>query len=181
MTRLVLINGAPGSGKSTLAHSLAQDRAMTLALDIDWLKHCLGRWEDDPSASGLHARRLTLALASEHLQAGFDVVVGQYLARPAFIEELERLAGLVGAQFFEIVLEVDPPTLARRLAQRIDKPGRPEHEVNNRLVRPDQAVSLVQSLESLRPLRPCASWVDAAGSLSATLAHVRAVLHAPTP
>lgn len=83
MTRLVLINGAPGSGKSTIAQALAQDRAMTLALDVDGIKHSLGRWEEDPLASGLHARRLTLALAGEQLQAGFDVVIGQYLPEPS--------------------------------------------------------------------------------------------------
>ena len=60
MTRLVLINGAPGSGKSTLADGLAQDQPMTLALDVDVIKHSLGRWSDDLLASGLHARRLSL-------------------------------------------------------------------------------------------------------------------------
>jgi len=65
---------------------------MTLALDIDAVKHALGRWDEDPLASGLHARRLSLALASEQLRAGFDLVVGQYLAKTAFIEDLEQLA-----------------------------------------------------------------------------------------
>lgn len=46
MSRLVLINGAPGAGKSTLAQALAQDRPMTLALDIDALKHSLGCWAE---------------------------------------------------------------------------------------------------------------------------------------
>jgi hypothetical protein len=99
-----LINGAPGSGKSTIASALAQDSRMTLALDIDAVKHCLGRWEEDPSASGLHARRLSLALASEQLRAGFDLVVGQYLAKTAFIEDLEELAERHGARFCEFVL-----------------------------------------------------------------------------
>ena len=49
MTRLVLINGAPGSGKSTLADGLAQNQPMTLALDVDVIKHSLGRWSDVPS------------------------------------------------------------------------------------------------------------------------------------
>lgn len=78
MTRLVLINGSPGSGKSTLADGLAQDRPMTLALDVDVIKHSLGRWSDDLLASGPHARRLSLALAREQLSAGYDVVLGQY-------------------------------------------------------------------------------------------------------
>lgn len=181
MTRLVLINGAPGSGKSTIAQALAQDKAMTLALDIDGLKHSLGRWDEDPSASGLHARRLATALASEQLRAGFDLVIGQYLARTPFIEDLERMAARHGARFYEFVLDLDAATLAKRLAERAGSPDRLEHAVNNRLVGPDDATALVQALESLRQRRPHAQWVKAAGSLSSTLGIVRAALQAPTP
>lgn len=56
VTRLVLINGAPGSGKSTIAAALAHDVPMTLALDVDALKHSLGRWDQDTHVSGMHAR-----------------------------------------------------------------------------------------------------------------------------
>lgn len=139
MTRLVLINGAPGSGKSTIAHALAQDRSLTLALDIDGIKHSLGCWEEDPLASGLHARRLTLALANEQLNAGFDVVIGQYLARTPFIEDLERLAEQHGARFCEFVLNLDAAALAKRLAERASNPDRLEHAFNNRLVGPEDA------------------------------------------
>lgn len=179
MTRLVLINGAPGSGKSTIAQALAQDKAMTLALDIDGLKHSLGRWDEDPSASGLHARRLATALASEQLRAGFDLVIGH--ARTAFIEDLERIAARHGARFYEFVLDLDAATLAKRLAERAGNPDRLEHAVNNRLVGPDDATALVQALESLRQRRPHAQWVKAAGSLSSTLGIVRAALQAARP
>lgn len=118
MPRLVLINGAPGSGKSTLAEALARDHPMALALDVDGIKHALGHWEEDLPAAGLHARRLSLALAREQLSAGYDVVVGQYLARTDFIEDLERLAGELGARFFEFVLDLDARPLAERLAGR---------------------------------------------------------------
>ncbi len=176
MTRLVLINGAPGSGKSTLAAALAQEQPMTLALDIDALKHSLGHWDDDLLASGLHARRLALALAREHLDAGYDVVVGQYLARTEFIQDLERLAVEVEATFVELVLELDAPSLADRLAARSSAPTRPEHVVNDRLVEPDDADRLVASLEPLRDSRPDAVWVDGRGSLPSTLDLVRAAL-----
>jgi predicted kinase len=181
MTRLVLINGAPGSGKSTIAHALALEKSMTLALDIDGIKHSLGRWDEDPLASGLHARRLTLALASEQLRAGFDVVISQYLARSPFIGDLERLAERHGAQFYEFVLDLDAAVLARRLAERASNPDRLEHAVNNRLVGPEDADALVQTIEPLRQRRPRACWVDAAGSLSSTLDILRAALPAPTP
>jgi predicted kinase len=176
MTRLVLINGAPGSGKSTLAAALAQDLTMTLALDVDGIKHSLGRWDENPHASGLHARRLSLALAREHLTVGYDVVLGQYLARTAFIEDLESLASALDAKFFEFVLDLDAPMLAERLAARRSAPSRTEHRVNNGLVGPADAEGLVDSMAVLREARPQALWVDARGSLSSTLDLLRAAL-----
>ena len=176
MARLVLINGAPGAGKSTMAVALAQDRPLTLPVDVDAIKHSLGRWDEDASASGLHARRLSLALAGEHLSAGYDVVLGQYLARPGFIEDLASLAERHGARFFEFVLEVDESGLTERLAVRTSAPDRPEHEVNNRLVGPDDAGHLVASVEALRPLRPNAVWIDARGSRRSVLDLLRACL-----
>ncbi|WP_270888257.1 AAA family ATPase [Pedococcus sp. 5OH_020] len=176
MARLILVNGAPGSGKSTIAHALAQETPMSLALEIDTIKHSLGRWDDDSQASGLHARRLGLVLAGEHLAAGLDVVIGQYVARAAFIEQLEELADLHVAEFHELVLDLDAVALARRLARRAGDPTRREHGVNNQLVGPEDAPALVQSIGKLLLSRPLAHRVDARGSLSATLTRVRAAL-----
>lgn len=176
MTRLVLINGAPGAGKSTLAGALAQDQQLALQLDVDAIKHSLGRWDEDATASGLHARRLSLALAGEHLSAGYDVMMGQYLARPEFILELGALAERHGAGFFEFVLEIDESALAERLRMRTRFPTRMEHEVHNRLVRPGDAGRLVAAVEALRPIRPDAIWIDARGSERSVLALLRASL-----
>jgi predicted kinase len=176
VARLVLINGAPGSGKSTMAQALAHDQHMMLALDVDAIKHSLGRWDEDASASGMHARRLALALAEEHLSAGYNVVLGQYLARTEFIEDLAGLAERRHAQFFEFVLEIDAPTLAVRLAERASAPDRPEHTINNRLVGPDDATRLVESMKELRKTRPRALHVDARCSQASTLALLRAAM-----
>lgn len=176
MTRLVLINGAPGVGKSTLAGALAQDQSFTLPVDVDAIKHSLGRWDEDVAASGLHARRLSLALAGEHLSAGHDIVMGQYLARPEFIEDLAALAERHSARFFEFVLEIDESALAERLTMRTRAPDRLEHEVNNRLVGPADASRLVASIEALRPIRPDAIWIDARGSQRSVLDLLRAAL-----
>ncbi|WP_374968943.1 AAA family ATPase [Terrabacter sp. BE26] len=178
MSRLVVINGAPGSGKSTMSTGLAQDEPLTLALDIDMIKHALGRWDHDPSSSGLHARRLSLVLAREQLDSGLNVVVAQYLASTTFIEDLEHLADECGAAFHEFVLDLDAVALAERLIRRATDPDRPEHEVNNRHVGPEDAETLVQSLQDLRTSRPRAIWVDARGSRDATLSILRSHLGA---
>lgn len=165
---LLVLNGAPGSGKSTLAAlltvRLAAERPGALALDIDGIKHSLGGWEEDLTASGLQARRLAVAMAARHLRDGHDVVIGQYLARTDFLEELEQLADDCGARFVEVVLVLDEATLAGRLARRRDRPDRPEQAANDRHVGPSDAPDLVGSIEQLLSRRPGAHVLEASGS-----------------
>ena len=161
---------------STLTDLLAQDRAMVLALDIDWIKHSLSRWGDDPVGSGLHARRMAVAMAREHMSAGYDVVIGQYLAKSTFIEELEGLATELDVCFVEFILNVEAAVLTERLARRSQAPTRPEHQVNNTLVGPEDADHLVKSLQGLQRTRPAAIWIDANGSLADILGSLRTYL-----
>lgn len=174
---VVLLNGAPGVGKSTLADLVVRQRPMMLALDVDGIKHALGRWDDDAAVAGRHARRLAVALMREHLAAGYDVAVAQYLARTEFIEALERVSADSGAQFVEVVLVVDVPNLSQRLRERQAHPGRPEHAINNGLVGPADAPRLVASIDDIQELRPRSNRVDASGSLTDTLEMILAVLN----
>ncbi|CAM3867975.1 AAA family ATPase [Tsukamurella ocularis] len=175
-TRLILINGAPGSGKSSIAAALAHDDPAMVALDVDRLKHALPAWDRVPIESGIRAREQALDAAEVQLRAGLDVVLGQYLARTAFIEALELLAHRCGARFAEFVLELGAEELAARLEARIAAPDRPEHAVNNRLVGATDADALVASLEPLHVARPNAVWIDASGSLPVTVGRVRDAL-----
>jgi predicted kinase len=118
LSTLVLINGAPGSGKSTLARLLVDERPLALLLDIDPLRGQLGRWSDEPTAAGIAARRLALAMIRIHLKAGFDVVVPQFLFRLPFILDLERVASETGSRFVELALVSSPEEAASRFAKR---------------------------------------------------------------
>lgn len=175
VSHLVLLNGAPGVGKSTAAAALARSVPLMSVLDLDAIKHALPSWTTDPRAAGLEARRVATAEIARLLSQGSDVVLGQYLARPGFIEELEALAARSGATFVEVVLELDAPALATRLARRAEISTRPEHAINNTLVGPADAEALVATIQALRAVRPNAKWI-AADSLETTLVDIRALL-----
>lgn len=173
---LLLLNGAPGSGKSTVAARMAARRPLTLALDIDSLKHALGGWDRDLHTSGLQARRLALALAKQHLEDGHDVVIGQYLARTAFLEQLEAVAAESGARFIEAVLVLEAPVLAQRLGARRAAPDRPEQAANDRFVGPADAPGLAASIDQLLTARPSARRIDAARPLDELVGELSALL-----
>ncbi|MEE1619208.1 AAA family ATPase [Brachybacterium sp. J153] len=176
---LLLLNGAPGSGKSTLAALLAARRPLALALDVDQLKHSLGEWEEDLPAAGLQARRLALALAGRHLADGHDVLIGQYLARTAFLDQLEALAEEHGARFVEAALVADPSTLAERLAARRAAPDRPEQAANDRHVGPADAAVHATALDSLLAGRPRAHRLEAARPREELVTALSRILDAP--
>jgi predicted kinase len=116
--RLILLNGPPGIGKSTLAQRYAEDHPFTLALDLDTVRGMLGRWRDDPIQAGLLARSLTLAMARTHLEAGYDVIIPQFLGRPQFIAQAEQVAAEAGVPFLEFVLMDGRDSSVRRFQRR---------------------------------------------------------------
>jgi predicted kinase len=127
MARLILLNGPPGSGKSTLAARYAADRPLTLALDIDDLRHMVGAWLEHPRESGLLARRMAIELARLQLRDDRDVVVPQFLARPDFVDELAELCAAEGAEFVEIVLRSAAGDDEARFRRRVAGPQTPAH------------------------------------------------------
>ena len=82
---------------------------------------------DHPAESGLLARKMALAMVAEHLRGGFDVVVPQYLARPAFLHQLEQVAARTGSSFHEIVLMDTRDQAIRRFHGRADDPELAAH------------------------------------------------------
>ncbi|MEL6891107.1 MAG: AAA family ATPase [Actinomycetota bacterium] len=115
---LVLLNGPPAVGKSTVARLLVDRRPLALSLDVDVIRHQLGRWEDDAEAAGLAARRLASSMAATHLSAGAAVVVPQLVARAGFAEELDAVAANVGAAFVEVMLWAELADIRAEFAAR---------------------------------------------------------------
>lgn len=157
---LVLVNGTPGSGKSTVAALLARRQPLTLALEVDQLKQSLAGWDERWAQAGLQARRLALALARQQLGDGHSVVLGQYLGRVDFIEQLAALAVEVGARFDEFVLDVPESVVRARLASRTVRPDRPEQVGNDRFLDASELGSMVAAVHQLARVRPRTRVVD---------------------
>ena len=135
MPRLVHLNGPPGIGKSTIGRRYIHDHPFSFCLDIDGFRSLIGRWDEHEQESGRLARRMALAMAREHLTAGYDVVVPQLLIRPEFAMQLRDLAADVGAAFHEIVLlDKQAAAAARFRARAADDLWRSHHAEAVRMI-----------------------------------------------
>lgn len=124
-----MLNGPPAGGKSTLAGLYVEERPLALNLDVDRVRAMLGGWREDLEQAGLLARAIALAAARAHLAAGRDVVIPQLLANSTFLDQVERLATQLDADFHEVVLMDNKQNSLRRYLERdraqVD-PTRPE-------------------------------------------------------
>jgi predicted kinase len=128
VTRLIVLNGPPGIGKSTIARRYLEDHPLTLCLEQDVVRGLLGGWPTRETESGTLARELCLCMARTHLLAGYDVVVPQFVAIPAYLDRLADLAREVKAEHDEFVLLDDVASAERRFHDRLGDPLWTDHQ-----------------------------------------------------
>lgn len=117
IARLILVNGPPASGKSTVARRYVDAHVGVALVEVDLLRTTLPGWEED-EATRLVARDLAAAAVVEHLDAGRDVVLAQYLGRLGFLVALDDMARERGATFVEVILAIDPGVAIERFRAR---------------------------------------------------------------
>lgn len=116
--KLILLNGAAAVGKTTIAKRYAEDHPLTLDFAGDVLIEMISDWRSHESAARASVFMMTLRSAEAHLQAGHDVILQYLLTDPTHAEAFEAVAQSAGADFHEVLLEVDKFTAVRRLLAR---------------------------------------------------------------
>lgn len=117
IARLILVNGPPASGKSTVARRYVDAHVGVVLVEVDALRTTLPGWEED-GATRLVARDLAAAAVVEHLDAGRDVVLAQYLGRLGYVVWLEEMARERGVTFLEVILAIDSGLAIERFRAR---------------------------------------------------------------
>ncbi len=117
MSRLIHLNGPPAVGKSTLARRWAEEHPGTLLCDIDAVRRMIGGWESHPDSAAL-SRTVGLAMITEHLRAGHDVVLPQLVALPDQLERFHAAAQSAGASYVVVLLSASVEEVVRRFGER---------------------------------------------------------------
>jgi predicted kinase len=175
MPRLIVLNGPPGIGKSTIAQHFRDDHPLSLTLEQDVVLGLLG----DGETSHPLARELCVVMAREHLRAGYDVIVPQFIASEDYLDRLKALARHVGAQHYELVLLDEASVAESRFHHRLNDPGRARHqlyaasalETAGGFAR--EYERLLQALAGRPTLRVTSLASDSRGTYAAVLAHLR--------
>jgi predicted kinase len=178
--RLIVLNGPPAVGKSTIAQRFVDDHPLALTLELDRLRRMLGGWRADPLAAGRLARPLALAAARTHLEAGYDVVLPQYLGQVDFLAQLAALAAATDATLHEVVLMASKDRILARFAARTRAAVEPEHVDAQQILDanggPLQLEAMYDRLLLVIAARPDVKVVGAPdGEIEATYRDVRAV------
>lgn len=148
----MLINGPPASGKSTLARRYVDDHEGAVLVEVDTLRMTLPNWETD-EATRLVARELAGAEVVEHLSAGCDVVMAQYLGRLGYIVVLHDLAREHGATFVEVILATSEALAVERFrARRRAMIPRGEHHPERDIADADVEAFILDAVERLTRL-----------------------------
>lgn len=94
---------------------------------MDEIRARRGDWRSSSYEAGLWAREVALTSACGHLESGRDVVVPQYVARVAFLDQLAGVAGETGAAFHELCLWDSREASLARFDQRASDPSLAAH------------------------------------------------------
>jgi predicted kinase len=119
VSRLIHLNGPPAVGKTTLARRWADEHPGTLLCDIDAVRQMIGGWESRPDSAEL-SRTVGLAMITEHLRTGHDVVLPQLVALPDQLARFRAAADNAGASYVVVLLIAPADEVARRFDERDD-------------------------------------------------------------
>jgi predicted kinase len=104
VSRLIHLNGPPGVGKSTIARRYVEDHHGVLNCDIDVLRTLVGGWQADFGGTGALIRSTALAMITDYLSNGRDVVLPQLIVQPSELARIRAAADRAGAEYFHCLL-----------------------------------------------------------------------------
>lgn len=116
--KLILINGFAGAGKTTIAKMYIAEHPLAMVIEGDELIVNMGSWQANEDEARRLLFLLTKAMARTYLAEDHDVLLPYLVTNAGHVDEFEKIAKDLGADFYEFVLHCDRPTAIARLLER---------------------------------------------------------------
>ncbi|QQG50921.1 MAG: AAA family ATPase [Candidatus Saccharibacteria bacterium] len=116
--KLILLNGFAGAGKTTVAKMYIADHPLAMVIEGDELIVNMGSWQANEDEARRLLFLLTKAMARTYLVEGRDVLLPYLVTSAGDVDEFEKIAKDIGAEFYEFILHNDRPTAIARLLER---------------------------------------------------------------
>lgn len=116
--KLILLNGFAGAGKSTIAKMYIAEHPLAMVIEGDELIVNMGSWQTNEDEARRLVFLLTKAMARTYLAESYDVLLPYLVMNASHVDEFEKMAKDLDADFYEFVLHDDRPTAIAKLLKR---------------------------------------------------------------
>jgi predicted kinase len=116
--KVILLNGFAGSGKTTIARMYVDYHPLSIVIEGDELIVNIGDWLKNEDRARDLVFKLTKTMVATALKEGHDIILPYLVTNPEEAAEIEQIAHVHNANYYEFYLATEKVHAIERLLSR---------------------------------------------------------------